>query len=57
MSELGMGVVTTYLYVRVKHGSGEDVPLFSELSMGVVRTYLYVRVKHGSGEEVHLCQS
>ena len=27
MSELGMGVVRTYPYVRVKHGSGEDVPL------------------------------
>ena len=27
MSELGMGVVRTYLYVRVRHGSGEDVPL------------------------------
>ena len=55
MSELGMGVVRTYLYVRVRHGSGEDVPL--ELGMGVVRTYLYVSVRHGSGEDVPLCQS
>ena len=27
MSELGMGVVRTYLDVRVRRGSGEDVPL------------------------------
>ena len=26
MSELNMGVVRTYLYVRVRRGSGEDVP-------------------------------